>query len=270
VQDLVRQFGRNPSGEQTLEIAERRQKLSKRLDAHEADVDLYLRTAGGGLHPIRPEDVYNPRNYWDSLNDGEEQQELPSPSTVIGADTFVEHLRPTLPSTYGFQECCRLGLRAHAEVELRLRTGQADDLLKLLRDRIGERSCLYATEIRHGQGNYTQTTRSWTTVHRVTNSLKTLARRYDVVWEAIMSLNPSEQQQRRYQKLYREDTRNIGELFDPRSDPNARSQRHESLPWIWTTVIPPGPDEPTRKAEYALSSKSVIIYRRESSAYFPQ
>lgn len=239
---------------QRVEIGERRQKLSKRFDVHEGEIELYLHAGSGSYYPIRREDSYNPRSHWDSLNDGENTPLPPLERWAEDPETPVEHLTPTLPSSYGWTECLRLGLRPQAEVELRLRTGQADDILKSVRDRVGERSCLYATVIRHGQGNYVQATRSWVTVHKVTDSVKSLARRYEVVWEAIMALNPSEQQQDRYRKLRREDLRNIGELFDPRFDPNARSQRHETLPWIWTTVIPPGPEEPARKAQYGLSS----------------
>lgn len=69
-----------------------------------------------------------------------------------------------------------------------------------------------------------------------------------------MSLNPTTQQMDCYCQLCREDTRNIGELFDPQFDPNAKSQWTETLPWIWTMVIPPGPDKPAWKAEYGLAS----------------
>jgi hypothetical protein len=245
----VRKSGKGETSEQQkIDLLERRRKLEKKLNQFEA-------LSEGFLAPRPPErrTRYPLDDRWDDIDD--RQDDTPNLRAEMGLpnlnSNLPENRQPLLPSTLGWEECLRLGLRAQAETELLLRTAQLDDLLKVLRDRVGERSLLYETEIR-SRGNYYQTTRSWKTVHGVTESLRQSAECYSVAWAAFMDLNPTEQQKERYRELKRGDLKNINGAMDP----SLRGLRNSTLSWIWTIIMEPEAGSEERSCDFSLDSES--------------
>jgi hypothetical protein len=250
----VRKSGKGEiSEQQKIDLMDRRRKLEKKLDQFEVLSEGFLVARS----PER-ETRYRLDDRWDDIDDRPHDSENPNAETVSPNSNSnpPEDRRPLLPSALGWEECVRLGLRSQAQAELLLRTAQLDDLLKVLRDRVGERSLLYETEIR-SRGNYYQTTRSWKTVHGVTESLRQTAECYSIAWAAFMDLNPTESQKERYRELKRGDLKNINGAMDP----SLRGQRNSTLSWIWAIIMEPGAGSEERSRDFSLDSESrqVII-----------
>lgn len=133
--------------------------------------------------------------------------------------------------------------------ERRLRIAQLDELLRRVRDLVSWRTHLYATDIRHGQYNYAQSTKSWKRVHQTTDTLKQVAMEYDQSREALLRLDPSEVLKTRFKQLQRDDLKTIDGVLDP----NVRGQRHKTLSWIWAEILPP-PEDKEGRVRFAFAS----------------
>lgn len=235
---LRKRYGRYATPEQLLEIAERRQRLSQKLEAHDEKAETYLCPSSNHQSNVLP-DTYDTDSRWADFDDGEQDEGYAEPhNDPDNEDVPSEARRALMPSSYGWSECERLGLLVQATIERRLRIAQLDALLLRIRDLVSWRTFQYATDIRHGGGNYTQTTSSWKRVHQTTDSLKCVAMEYDLSREALMKLDPNIGVRQRFRVLKREDLKTIDGIYDP----NVRGQRHKTLSWIWAEIVPPSED----------------------------
>lgn len=235
---LRKRYGRYATPEQLLDIAERRQRLSQRLESHDEKAETYL-CPSRNIQSQVVSDIYNTEDRWMTFNDGEHDEGSAEPNADPDDEGMPSEARRALmPSSYGWAECEKLGLTTQATIERRLRIAQLDTLLIRIRDLVSWRTYQYSTDIRHGQGNYTQTTSSWKRVHQTTDSLKRVAMEYDLAREALMKLNPNKEVQNRFRVLKREDLKTIDGIYDP----NVRGQRHKTLSWIWAEIVPPSED----------------------------
>lgn len=202
-------------------------------------------------------DIYNAETRWDDFNDGEPDEGIAeTPTDPDNAGLPAEYRRPRIPSSYGWKQCEQLGILAQAIIERRLRIAELDELLRRVRDLVSWRTHLYATDIRHGQYNYRQSTKSWKRVHQTTDSLKQVAIEYDQARAALLRLNPGELVKNRFKELQREDLKTIVGIYDP----NVRGQRHKTLSWIWADIAPPAGDTEGR-ARFAFAG---MFFGRQS------
>lgn len=131
---LRKRYGRFATPEQLLEIAERRQRLSHRLESHDDQAETYLRLPEVHEVSVLP-DLYDTESRWKDFNDGEQDEGSAEPRTdPDDVGTPSEDRRALMPSSYGWTECKRLGLVVQAGVERRLRIAHLDALLLRVRD----------------------------------------------------------------------------------------------------------------------------------------
>ena len=139
-----------------------------------------------------------------------------------------------LPSSFG-REACLGTLQPHARVEFDLRKGQANDALHNIRLHVAEKSFLYGVGVRKGTTSvnlgHRGRQKAFNQVHVLDAKIRQQARIYDHARKAMETLGMSPEDQQKYPKLLKGDTKASTAVVDF----NARGQRNESLSWIWRT-----------------------------------
>lgn len=234
----VRSLGKQPTVEQQLSLQERRRRLQGRIDAFTRRGSEYL----GELATL-PSNTLD-----DEWFDTDDDDDVAFPSTVNASDipvvvetTFPERQSLPLPSSYG-KEKCSGSLRRIALCELKLRQGQANDTLHLLRVAIAHKSFIYRSRIRKNAAttNFANRLRSYGDARAIQMSIDNAAKIYTTARSAMVMLGAGDDLLDQFQSLKREDLAASTAI----ANPNEAGQGKKKLSWIWHTTSRTGTDDP--------------------------
>jgi predicted Fe-S protein YdhL (DUF1289 family) len=114
------------------------------------------------------------------------------------------------------------------QFELELRKGQANDALEGLRDALGYKSLILATELRAASSTK-QKTRTCNGVQKISKAVAKWARMYRKTRKAIINLNADKPTFEEYKELEQKDL----QLNKDISEANRFFQKNYTLPWFW-------------------------------------
>lgn len=204
---------------QKLAVVRRADKLSAEISGFFAEAQAYLTDASHDdrqTDPVgRDHQAYNTEDEHDFMDQRPEEASLP------------------LPSTLGIERCKSLGLEALVALELKLRTGQANDALHEIRLTLADKALLFRTDVRHSKSQ-AKSTRAWGKVHAADVIVTRHSTTYRNCRSAMIELGAGEELLGRYEVLRNEDLK----VSTAVAMPNARDHRHSSLSWLWTMDIP--------------------------------
>ena len=232
----TRKLGKKPTLEQQLSLQERRRRL-------QAKIDTFTRRAPEYLGAINDAPIETVDEAWFD-EDLEDKQDDIVPTNSTAADIpIVDFENPEqqsipLPSSFG-EARCRGPLARIAKIELRLREGQANDALHLLRVAIAKKSFTYRTKIRGNAptSNYSKRLRSYGDARAIQMSIDHAAKVYMTARKAMVTIGSAEVLNR-FHILKKEDL--VASTAVAQS--NARGQRKDKLSWIWRTTVEGKPE----------------------------
>lgn len=227
----LRMMRARPSYEDQVAIENKRRRLQTKIDSFVAQVIHFL----GDVGPPPPTP---PTPSWiDSQDDSDSSTPVSQRTVTVGEQEALpaEQITLPLPSAYGLR-MCQGRLAFAARLELRLRQGQANDILHELRVAIAHKSFIYRTQIRKSAPTTSFVTRlrSHDDAFTVQSTIGYTARIYSRCRAAMESLDAPQRLLDRYQRL------SPGDIVASTAviDPNARGQRNAGLSWIWQTISP--------------------------------
>jgi len=157
--------------------------------------------------------------------DSDEYEEDADDETV---GEWPESVTLAMPSTFGANQCRRLGLEELLGQEMKLRMGQANDSLEKLRVALGHKMILFRTSVRNSTSQRTRT-RAWAEVDRVDTKIRKSTRSYRQAWLAMTRLGASEETLMQYQVIKTKDLKLNGDVVEE----NRIGQRNDRLAWFW-------------------------------------
>lgn len=131
-----------------------------------------------------------------------------------------------LPSTQGYSACVASGKTALMDLEIQIRTGQANDALSQIRASISYRDFLFKVEYREAD-NYKRKTRSSKAIRTVTNHIKKHVKAYSMAFRALGHLHA----QGSFQQLTKSDLKPNKDVVEA----NRIGQSSDISSWIWRT-----------------------------------
>ena len=132
-----------------------------------------------------------------------------------------------LPSSLKLYQRKDLGWQELGNMELQLREGQGNDLLKRLRECLAEKSLRFRKELRSAKGQK-KMTRAWDSIHRMEDQIKQVVVTYRAARSAIGELGEAADLER-FQEITRSDLKMSGDIVEE----NRVGQRSSILPWFW-------------------------------------
>ncbi|KAH9841983.1 uncharacterized protein C8Q71DRAFT_700843, partial [Rhodofomes roseus] len=145
-----------------------------------------------------------------------------------------EHVVLNLPSNASPEMMTNdRSLRRLARRERTLRRGQANDALHRLRVLLSEKSFHFRHRIRPSRGSQQRKTRAYAGLEKITREIQRYGAVYRSARSALVRLNMSREARRIYKRLRPADLK----VSTAIAEPNARGQRHATLPWIWTVNV---------------------------------
>ncbi|KAI6145861.1 hypothetical protein BKA82DRAFT_29681 [Pisolithus tinctorius] len=138
-----------------------------------------------------------------------------------------------LPSALGIDACQARGLQNLAEMELKLRTGQANDVLHGLRLTLADKAAVFRGVV-HTAKSYSMKTRAWDMIRAINVSVKKQAMIYNRCRDAMVALGAGADILGCYQELHKEDLAVQTAAFSQ----NAQEHCGTHLPWFWSIDIP--------------------------------
>jgi hypothetical protein len=224
-----------------LELNKRRDRLQTRLDHFKrtatvafGDIDLdefdesFLGSDGEGDR-MDPSSDQDNTSHTDSDNSNIADA---NPEYARSEEYTPEAAPLPLPSMLGSERCHEYGLNNLAEMELRLREGQANDSLRGLRIALSEKAVLFQAQVRHAHSQ-AKKTRAWANVTVVESIVKLQSRIYARARKAMTRLAAPDAVLTRYRRLRREELRASTQIIDP----SIPGQRNIGLPWFWVMGV---------------------------------
>ncbi|KIO07966.1 hypothetical protein M404DRAFT_115357, partial [Pisolithus tinctorius Marx 270] len=184
--------GERASELKKLAMARRADRISSEQSGFIADAAIYLKLhleAGSNTsasESIQPTAFLDANSEQDYASDDGPQDKLP------------------LPSTLGIDACRARGLQNLAEMELKLRTGQANDALHGLRLTLADKAAVFRGVVRTAK-SYSTKTRAWDMICTINVSVKKQATIYNRCRDAMVALGAGADILGRYQELHKED-----------------------------------------------------------------
>jgi hypothetical protein len=157
----------------------------------------------------------------DSDSDGGLSQMLPD------EEMESEKMMLQMPSTMKRELCIARGIERLMQMEIELRTAQANDALQEIRDELGHKYWLYKEKQQQGRVGQKSSTRSWDALKKCGGAIDQHVQEYKLAFKALQQLNATGQFQvikKRHLKLSADIT-----------DAKRFNQSHDKLPWIWKT-----------------------------------
>ena len=162
----------------------------------------------------------------------EHDQTQPARNSSADSHTDAEYISLHLPSHLGRNWCDKNSAEDLAKAELRLREGQLNDTLYLIRIALGHKSYIFRHHVRPARTQGPKT-RAWLGVQAVGSTVQQHVRVYARARQAIVDLGASSDILDRYKLLTRQDLT----IRTSRIASNVRGQRNKSLPWFWTLDV---------------------------------
>ena len=215
---FVRMRGRKPTDEDKLELAKRRQRFIKRLDAfHRQAAELFPDTDFLDAFVLNPpvEDEF----------EHDEDIELLAANPRSADDTLPENMDVILPSSF---DILPADMEIARKQEIDLRIAQANDTLAALRLEIGHKSFIYRKQINIMEGKKGKM-RAYTQVNAVDRNLAHHLRVYSNARWALARLKASPDIISKFQPIEKKDTYTLPNI----SQSNAPGHRNKNIPWFW-------------------------------------
>ena len=232
----------------------KREKLQQQIDTFREKSGVYL---GSTKMPNGAMDTSDDHEW----SDVEDEEYGPEEPPIVDRDAVPPECQIIpLPSSFG-SDACRGALKHLALIELDLRIGQVNDILRFLRNAIGQKSFLYRTNVRHSSGNsgYRKTTRSYAEVQTLELTITQAAKVYSSIRQAMEALGAGKAVLEKFQKLQKSDLKASTAIMDP----NARGERDKTLSWIWRIGKPDNSADP----EWLDECRSSHLHHLRSIAY---
>ena len=215
---FVRMRGRKPTADDKLELAKRRQRFIKRLDAfHRQAAELFPDT------DFLDEIVLNPPMEDEFEHD--DDMELLAANPPISDNTLPENMDVILPSSF---DVLPEGMEVARKQEVDLRVAQANDTLAAIRLEIGHKSFIYRKQINILQGKKGKT-RAYTQVNAIDRNLAHHLRVYSNARWALARLQAHPDILRKFQPIEKKDTHTLPNI----SKSNTPGHRNKNIPWFW-------------------------------------
>lgn len=227
----VRKYGRVPTTEQKLALVEQRATLQGKIDVFERQRATFFR----GALAAHPEILARiPVLQGDVGEEWDDVEEMPPLLAVRatpanGNTRLPEQIALTMPSTLGREKCVELGVQDLCDVELKLREGQANDILHHIRIAVGQKSFLFRGKKKHNVKSQQTKTRAWAEVSKLDGNLRGHARVYTQTRKAMVALGGGEALLTRFRALMQTDLKVNASV----AEPNARGQSKEKLAWFF-------------------------------------
>ena len=221
----IQRLGLHVTELQKLTLARRADRLSSDISRFLAEGRAYIGSAVED--PFSDEDGQPEES--ETIHIEVDAEELPD---ELGGQR-PDQVEIPLPSTIGRKRCRERGLDDLCDMELKLRTGQANDALHEIRLLLAEKSVLFRTSVRHAS-NHAKATRSWDKVHSVDQTIDRYATIYRQCREAMIRLDADVETLARYKELRHEELKANTSAMRP----NDRGLRYEQLPWFWNMDVP--------------------------------
>ncbi|KIO05855.1 hypothetical protein M404DRAFT_101813, partial [Pisolithus tinctorius Marx 270] len=161
-----------------------------------------------------------------------------------------------LPSTLGIDTCQAHGLQNLAEMELKLRTGQANDALHGLCLTLADKVAVFQGVVRTAK-SYSTKTQAWDMIRTINVSVKKQATIYNQCRDAMVALGTGADILGCYQELHKEDLAVPTAAFSQ----NAQEHHGTHLPWFWSIDVPRDTESKSWMSEFYhihwLQAKSV-------------
>ncbi|KAI5990508.1 hypothetical protein EDD15DRAFT_2198085 [Pisolithus albus] len=138
-----------------------------------------------------------------------------------------------LPSTLGIAGSIPAELKHLAEIELKLRIGQANDALHGLRLALVDKVVIFHSAMWPTR-NYSMKTRAWAMIHMAEKSVARQAKIYQMCRRAIVALGAGSEILSRYQELQKGHLTVNTAAFQQNNVPH----RQDHLPWFWSIDNP--------------------------------
>ncbi|KIO12125.1 hypothetical protein M404DRAFT_41553, partial [Pisolithus tinctorius Marx 270] len=137
-----------------------------------------------------------------------------------------------LPSALGINTCRARGLQNLAEMELKLRTGQANDVLHGLHLTLADKAAVFRGVV-HTAKSYSMKTQAWDMICTINVSVKKQAMIYNRCRDAMVALGAGADILGRYQELHKEYLAVQTAAFSQ----NAQEHHRTHLPWFWSINV---------------------------------
>ncbi|KAI5997503.1 hypothetical protein EDD15DRAFT_2162788 [Pisolithus albus] len=138
-----------------------------------------------------------------------------------------------LPSALGIAGGIPAELKHLAEIELKLRIGQANDALHGLRLALVDKAVIFRSAVRPAR-NYSMKTRAWAMIHMAEKSVARQAKIYQMCRRAMVALGAGSEILSRYQELEKGHLTVNTAAFQQNDVPH----RQDHLPWFWSIDNP--------------------------------
>lgn len=215
---FVRMTGRKPTRDDKVDLAKRRQKFVRQLDAfHRQGAELFPGIDFLDAFVLNPpsEDQFEHDDDFDML-----EANPPSPDK-----TLPENMDIILPSSF---DSLPDGMEIARAQEVDLRTAQANDTLAAIRLEIGHKSFIYRKQINIQEGKKGKT-RAYSQVNAVDRNLAHHLRVYSNARWALGRLKADPDVIRKFQPIDKKDTHTLPNI----SQSNAPGHRNKNIPWFW-------------------------------------
>ncbi|KAI6140502.1 hypothetical protein BKA82DRAFT_4450509 [Pisolithus tinctorius] len=195
-----------------------------------------LQDAGGDWNPINAEGSEQQDGQCmsdgylsdaEDPNDGSDETLMADTTDLGGIATLL------LPSNVGmaaFHSCNSGRLR---DMELRLRIGQANDVLNGLQLALVDKAVVFRNVVRHAK-SYSMKTRAWDAIHTINRAVRKQATIYKQCRKAMVALGASAETLTHYQQLETSDLT----VSTAAITQNAHAHRVSHLPWFWSIDVP--------------------------------
>ncbi|KAG1843425.1 hypothetical protein C8R48DRAFT_559693, partial [Suillus tomentosus] len=229
----VKKMGKWPTDNQTLAIAQRRDRLQGQLDEFVRVTPTFLGNEFNSWDHLDGMTVMLDATELDSVgssseaadrSDDEDQRDIPvefNPETVV----------IPLPSNIGIERCAEWGVADLVLQEIVLREGQANDALHAVRVNLADKAVLFRTTVRSAKSQ-ARSTRAWARVHSVDRVLNLNTQIYAKCRKQLINLGADDLLMK-YRRLEKADLKATTVV----ADPNAHGQRNSTLAWFWSIDV---------------------------------
>lgn len=243
-------IGANPTKNQRINLAKRREKLLTMITQFQENAEKFLDLHDQDVRP--PETIDNDWSDTETVAPSATAAQRRAARVLVVVDNNtrrlslgqVENIALLLPSRLGKVTCRAQHIKGIAQKEIKLRVGQANDALHQLRQAIGHKSFLFRKRLRNAKSKVRKT-KAWDDINAVGTTVTHHRRVYNNARNALRSIGAPSEILDEYRPITSADTKSSTIIVDP----NARGQRNKSLPWFWGSNTPSAPDNGEIMAE---------------------
>ncbi|KAI6008061.1 hypothetical protein EDC04DRAFT_2582223, partial [Pisolithus marmoratus] len=235
----VQQLPSPMSTRQDVKLAEKRQRLSARIDKFHSTGQAYLKG-------LEIDDVFTPED--DPAFCGQEEQDEDNGEFWEDDDedweagdqereeVSAELMSIWMPSSIGCGKLMELGLQDLLKEEMELRIGQGNDCLDRLRTDLGNKAILYCQTFR-SENSTREGTRTKKEIQKVVSRINKHVRSYQRSGQAILRLEPAPSMEEKYPKIRPQDLVVSKEV----TEENRFQQGTSKMAWFWMVDGEQGP-----------------------------